>query len=167
MSAITISSNGVSWQNEPLIRCALGLNGLCAEDEKREGDGKTPLGVYTLRRVLYRADRLEAPQTVLPLRALQKDDGWCDAPADPAYNRPVMLPYAAAHECLWREDPVYDLIGILSHNDSPPIAGRGSAIFMHLARPDYSPTRGCIAMDEANLRRLFAFAGPQTPIKIS
>jgi L,D-peptidoglycan transpeptidase YkuD (ErfK/YbiS/YcfS/YnhG family) len=166
MSTITISSSGVSWQNQPPVRCALGLNGLCAETEKREGDGKTPLGIYTLRRVLYRADRLETPQTVLPLRALREDDGWCDAPADPAYNRPVMLPYPATHERLWRKDHVYDLIGILSHNDSLPVPDMGSAIFMHLARPDYSSTRGCIAMDEVNLRRLFTFAEPQTPIQI-
>jgi len=148
------------------MRCALGRGGLCLATDKREGDGVTPKGTYTLRRLLYRADRLAAPQSVLPCRALRQDDGWCDDPLDGAYNRPVMRPYPATHEAMWREDHVYDLIGILSHNDSPPTSGLGSAIFMHLARPDYSPTRGCIALNESDLRALFAYAGVNTPIRI-
>ena len=147
-------------------RCALGSGGLCAARDKREGDGATPQGDYRLRRLLYRADRVAAPPGALPVRALRADDGWCDAADDPAYNRPVALPYPASAEALWRDDHVYDLIGILSHNDSPPRPGKGSAIFMHLARPDYSPTRGCIALMEDDLRALFACAGAGTIIRI-
>jgi len=166
MPVITISSNGViSWDGHQ-ARCALGPAGLCAPTDKREGDGATPKGTYSLRRILYRADRLDPPKTALPLRVILADDGWCDDPADPAYNRPVALPYPASHEKLWREDHVYDLIGILSHNDAPPVAGLGSAIFMHLARPDYAPTQGCVALNEQNLRMLFAYARPKTPIQI-
>ncbi len=163
---ITVSSKGViNWKGQS-ARCALGLGGMVPADQKSEGDGATPRGIYTLRRILYRSDRLPPPQTSLPLRALQNDDGWCDDPADTAYNRPVARPYPASHEHMWRDDHVYDMIGILSHNDSPPVPGLGSAIFMHLARPDYTPTRGCVALAEPDLRAIFAYANAQTPIQI-
>ena len=166
MLHITISSSGViSWPGHQ-CRCALGQGGLVAEASKREGDGATPMGTYCLRRVLYRADRLSAPETQLPLRAMRQDDGWCDDPMDAAYNRPVRLPYPASAEALWRTDHVYDLIGILSHNDAPPVPGLGSAIFMHLARPDFSPTRGCVALAEPDLRALLAWASPATRLVV-
>lgn len=164
---ITISSDDViAWEGRS-FRCALGAGGMRDATNKREGDGATPRGLYTLRRVLFRGDRTASPQTKLPFRELRQNDGWCDDPADPAYNRPVALPYPASHECLWRDDHVYDLIGVLSHNDDPPVPGLGSAIFIHLARPDYSPTRGCVALCEPDLRALFAFADRHTPIRIS
>lgn len=141
-------------------RLALGRAGLCLETLKQEGDGATPAGRYRLRRVLYRADRMEAPQTALPLRAIAPDDGWCDEPSDPAYNRPVRLPYPASHETLSRDDDLYDLILVLGHNDDPPQAGAGSAIFLHCKRGDYEPTEGCIALDPADVRRLLCRARP-------
>ncbi len=166
MPVITISSGGViSWEAVQ-AKCALGANGMCAAQNKREGDGKTPKGEYHLRRVLYRADRIDAPQTVLPVRAVHQNDGWCDDPGDPAYNRPIALPYAARHEPLWRIDHVYDLIGVISHNDNPPVRELGSAVFIHLARPDYSPTRGCVALAEPDLRALLTFASTSTQIRI-
>lgn len=148
------------------MQCALGTGGLLNALNKREGDGTTPTGIYHFRRVLYRADRVAAPQTALPFRAIRRDDGWCDDPGDPAYNRPVILPFPASTEKLWRDDHVYDLIGVISHNDDPPIAGLGSAVFIHLARTDYSPTRGCIALSEADLRAVFTCATVHTAIHI-
>lgn len=142
------------------VRLALGRSGLCPETHKQEGDGATPAGRYALRRVLYRADRVEPPRTALPVRALAPDDGWCDDPADPAYNRPVRLPYPASHETLSREDGLYDLILVLGHNDDPPRAGAGSAIFLHCRRGDYEPTQGCIALDPADVRLLLGQARP-------
>lgn len=166
MQVITINSNHVIIPGHAPMRCVLGAGGICEAGDKREGDGATPRGVYYFRRVLYRADRIALPQTALPLRAIAKDDGWCDAPGDRAYNRPVALPYPASAEQLWRDDHVYDLLAIISHNDDPPIPGLGSAIFVHLAREDYSPTRGCVALAEADLRTLLGQAGPQTRICI-
>jgi L,D-peptidoglycan transpeptidase YkuD (ErfK/YbiS/YcfS/YnhG family) len=112
----------------------------------REGDAKTPLGDYHLRFGLYRADRLPAPQSPLTFRPLREDDGWCDASSDPAYNRFIRLPYDASHEKLWREDGAYDIILVISHNDSPPITGLGSAVFIHIAQVDDRQTLGCIAL---------------------
>ena len=119
-------------------RCALGPAGVVDAADKREGDGATPAGLWPLRRLLYRSDRLARPETALEARALRPDDGWCDAPSDRNYNRPVTWPYAASAEQLWRDDGVYDVIVVLGHNDAPVIAGAGSAIFLHIARADYA-----------------------------
>jgi L,D-peptidoglycan transpeptidase YkuD (ErfK/YbiS/YcfS/YnhG family) len=136
--------------------CAMGRGGRRAL--KREGDGATPIGVWPMREVFYRADRVARPRTMLPVTPLRPDDGWCDDPRDRNYNRPVRLPYAASHECLWRDDRLYDLIVVLGYNDRPRVRGRGSAIFMHLAAPGFAPTEGCIALREADLRSILAAA---------
>ncbi len=148
------------------VRCALGRGGVIAAERKREGDGASPLGVWPIQRVLYRSDRGSAPITGLPVAAIAVDDGWCDAPNDPAYNRPVRLPYPASCERMWRDDEVYDIVCILGHND-PPRAGLGSAIFLHCARPDYRPTEGCIALARADLEALLALAGPGASLEIA
>jgi L,D-peptidoglycan transpeptidase YkuD (ErfK/YbiS/YcfS/YnhG family) len=123
---------------------------------KVEGDGATPAGLLPLRRVLYRADRVAPPRAACPIEPLSPEDGWCDDARDPAYNRPVRLPYAGRHEELWRADAVYDVIGVLGWNDAPPIRDRGSAIFLHLATPSRAPTAGCIALAFNDLRDVLA-----------
>jgi L,D-peptidoglycan transpeptidase YkuD (ErfK/YbiS/YcfS/YnhG family) len=137
-------------------RAAIGPGGIAVKGG--EGDGITPRGIFPVREVFYRADRIAAPRTQLPLRTIQDDDGWCDAPDDPNYNRLVKLPYPASAENMWREDHLYDLVAVLGYNDNPVVPGKGSAIFLHLARsvgesrsdnknePDYSATQGCVAM---------------------
>ena len=145
--------------------CALGRSGVRAD--KREGDGATPVGAFALRRVLYRADRGPAPATGLAVTALKPDDGWCDAPEDPAYNRPVRLPFAASHEALWRDDALYDIIVVLGHNDEPAVPGLGSAVFLHVADPAYGPTAGCVTLAEPDLRRLLAACRPGDRLSIA
>jgi L,D-peptidoglycan transpeptidase YkuD (ErfK/YbiS/YcfS/YnhG family) len=150
-----------------VVRCALGKAGVIAAADKREGDNKSPLGVWTIREVLYRPDVYpNGPKTALPTRAMAPDDGWCDAPGDPAYNRPVKLPYPASAERMWRDDAVYDLVGVLAHNDDPPVPGMGSAIFLHLARDGYPGTEGCVALAREDLEALLAAAGPGDAIEI-
>lgn len=142
------------------VRCALGPAGAIPAKDKREGDGATPMGVWPLRRVLYRPDRGAPPVTALPVEPMSETDGWCDDPADPAYNRPVALPYPASAERMWREDQLYDIVVILGHNDDPPVPGMGSAIFLHCAKPGYPPTQGCVALERADLEALLALASP-------
>jgi len=154
----------LQWANR-LFRCALGHGGV--RIDKQEGDGATPAGRYPLRRILYRPDRLSAPATLLPVAALRPDDGWCDDPADPQYNRPVRLPYAARHEELWRADALYDVVVVIGHNDAPVVAGMGSAIFMHLASAGYQPTQGCVALARQDLLDVLAGAGPDTFLEIA
>jgi len=141
---LVVGVNGVLICGERRYPCVLGRSGVSLD--KREGDGATPVGRFTLRRVLYRPDRLAPPITGLPLIPLSPWDGWCDAPDHPDYNRPVRLPHPASCESLWREDGVYDVIVVLGHNDDPPQPGMGSAIFMHVARPQGQPTEGCVAL---------------------
>lgn len=160
MTDWTVTSEGLFDPGGRAIRAALGKAGVLAESDKREGDKATPLGRWPVRRVLYRADRGPAPDTALPVRAIREDDGWCDAPDDPAYNRPVRLPYPASAESLMREDGLYDIVVILGHNDDPPAPGAGSAIFMHCARPDYGPTLGCVALAKPDLLDLLKAMKP-------
>jgi L,D-peptidoglycan transpeptidase YkuD (ErfK/YbiS/YcfS/YnhG family) len=140
------------------VPCALGKGGVAPATDKREGDGASPIGVWPLRRVLYRPDRGPPPVTALPAAPLAPDDGWCDDPADPAYNRPVTHPCPASAERLWREDALYDMIVVLGHNDDPVVPGAGSAIFLHVAAPDYAPTEGCVALARLDLERLLMMA---------
>lgn len=156
----TAFSDGMLTLGEREVRCALGPAGVIAAADKREGDGATPLGVWPIRRVLYRPDRGAAPATALPMAPIAPDDGWCDAPDDPAYNQPVTLPYPASAERMWREDELYDIVVILGHNDDPPVPGMGSAIFLHCAKPGYPPTQGCVALARADLEALLAMAVP-------
>lgn len=147
---------------ERRLPCALGRGGVRAD--KREGDGATPVGAFPMRRVLYRPDRLAAPATRLPVTPIEPSDGWCDDPADPAYNRPVRLPHPARHEEMWREDGLYDVVVVIGHNDDPPVPGAGSAVFVHCLRPDGGPTAGCIALPRDALVDLLAECGPETEV---
>ncbi len=142
------------------IPCALGRSGMRAI--KREGDGATPLGRFCTLSFYFRADRTPRPMTALPVSPLHPNDGWCDASSDRNYNRPVRHPYPTSAERLWRHDNLYDVIGILDYNIVPRRRGRGSAIFLHIAHPDYRPTEGCIAVCAPDMKRLLTWLGPKT-----
>lgn len=145
-------------------RCAVGRGGIGLK--RREGDGITPLGLYSIRKVLYRPDRLQRPQTGLPVAAIAPFDGWCDAPGDPNYNRPVKLPYPGSAEAMWRDDGLYDVVAVIGFNDDPVIDGAGSAIFLHCAREDYAPTQGCVAVMRPDLLAVLADLAPGATIEI-
>lgn len=148
------------------LPCRIGRSGVIPVARGGEGDEKTPLGDYQLRFGLYRADRLPKPRSGLAFRPLRKDDGWCDAPTDPAYNRFVRLPYPASHEKLWREDGAYDVVIVMSHNDSPPVPGLGSAVFIHVAQADDRQTLGCIALAPEEMTKLFPHLETGMGVKI-
>src|SRR5216117_2578362 len=116
---------GTAHLGEDAFPCALGRSGLIAD--KREGDGGTPIGRFAFRRVLYRADRVPRIETRLPALHIDPADGWCDDPADAAYNQPVRLPYPARHERMWLDSHLYDLVVVIGHNDDPIVMGAGSA----------------------------------------
>ncbi len=134
------------------LPCALGPAGIVRR--KREGDGGTPAGCYPLRSCFYRADRGPQPRTLLPIRATRPLDGWCDDPAEAAYNRPVRLPHRGSFERMWRDDRLYDIGIVIGFNHSHPRKRQGSAIFLHVMAPAGTPTAGCVALRPADLRRL-------------
>jgi L,D-peptidoglycan transpeptidase YkuD (ErfK/YbiS/YcfS/YnhG family) len=146
------------------LPCALGAGGTTRR--KREGDGATPVGRLTVLGCFYRADRGRRPATRVPVAAIRPSDGWCDDPSDPRYNRPVALPYRGRSERMWRDDNVYDVVLDLAWNRGPIVKGRGSAIFLHLARPGFAPTEGCIAIAPGAARQLLARIGPRTKVEV-
>ena len=157
-------TRGVAHLNDRSFDCALGRAGLLAD--KREGDGGTPIGRFPFRRLLYRADRVARIETRLPARHIERDDGWCDDPASPDYNKPVRLPHPARHENMWLEAPLYDLVVVIGHNDDPVVPGAGSAVFLHVAREDWGPTAGCIAFRREDLLAILAQVSTSDEIEI-
>lgn len=147
-----------------VVPCALGRSGI--RHHKREGDGVSPSGRWRMVSAMYRPDRSPRPATALPVDAIGPDDGWCDDPHHREYNRPVVLPFPPSHERLWRGDRLYDVVIVLDYNLAHPVPGRGSAIFLHIARQDLAPTEGCIAIAPAAMRRLLARVGPETVLHI-
>ena len=143
---------------------ALGRGGIKAN--KREGDGATPRGAFRLKRLWWRGDRHPRPATLLPVRLIRPDDGWCEDPSDRHYNQPVKVPMGSQADRLARADTLYDYIIEIDHNTRPRVKGRGSAVFIHAARPQFAPTAGCVALDIAALRLLLARLGPRTKIVI-
>ena len=148
------------------IPCSIGRAGLIAAADKREGDGASPIGIWPIRGVLLRPDRLDLPIGLqLPWRWIRPSDGWSDDVRDPAYNRPVRRPHSFSSETLWREDGLYDLIVVLGHNDAPVVPGAGSAIFLHCRR-EGAATEGCVAIDKGALLALLPVLAPGDAIEI-
>jgi L,D-peptidoglycan transpeptidase YkuD (ErfK/YbiS/YcfS/YnhG family) len=146
------------------IPVSLGRGGIIAN--KREGDGGTPKGSFRPKRLWWRADRHPRPQTFLPVRAISPYDAWCEAPASRHYNRPLKLEQGEGGDRLTRDDHLYDFIIEIDHNTEPRIAGRGSAVFLHLARTNFSPTAGCVSMTKSAMLHLLRQIGPDTKIVI-
>ena len=146
------------------IPVALGRSGIRAN--KREGDGGTPKGTYRPRRLWWRADRHVRPRTFLPVRAIGPDDAWCEDSTDRHYNLPIQLRQGRDGDRLKRADHLYDFIVEIDHNLAPRVAGRGSAVFLHLARDNFGPTAGCVSMTKSAMLRLLRRLGPRTRIVI-
>jgi L,D-peptidoglycan transpeptidase YkuD (ErfK/YbiS/YcfS/YnhG family) len=161
---LIVTKTATGWQAShggKIWRAAVGRGGIA--EKRAEGDGISPMGCWPIRRVLYRPDRLDGPPvSPFPTAAIGPQDGWCDAPGHPEYNRPVKRPFPASHEEMWREDALYDIVVVLGHNDDPVVPGAGSAVFLHIARPDYSPTAGCAALSRPDLLEFLAQTGPDT-----
>lgn len=146
--------------------CTLGRAGVIDAALKTEGDGKTPLGTYPLRYLLYRADRVAKPDTALTAKILTPATGWCEDQSHADYNREIVLPHDAVNDVMTRDDHLYDYVTVIGYNDDPVVAGKGSAIFMHLARPDFTPTAGCVGLKEADLIEVLKFCTPDSRITI-
>jgi L,D-peptidoglycan transpeptidase YkuD (ErfK/YbiS/YcfS/YnhG family) len=145
-----------------VFACLIGRNG--RGFRKREGDGKTPTGVFWLRQGFYRADRLRRPPLVS--RPLRSSDGWCEVPESSLYNQHVKLPFRDGHETMWRGDEAYDIVFATSHNERPRVRGLGSAIFFHLTRQGSRATAGCVAVAKRDMVKILALCGPKVKLLI-
>jgi L,D-peptidoglycan transpeptidase YkuD (ErfK/YbiS/YcfS/YnhG family) len=157
-------TRGTLFCGEASYPCALGRSGVSAD--KHEGDGATPIGTFPFREVFYRIDRLDKPATKLPVSQTDPNDGWCDAPESASYNQLVRLSFPHSAEDLWRDDAAYDVIVVIGYNDAPVVPGKGSAIFMHVAKPGYTPTEGCVALNVDDLLAVLKLLGPSSTITI-
>ncbi|MEE2705351.1 MAG: L,D-transpeptidase family protein [Pseudomonadota bacterium] len=142
-------SEGTLYFEDLIIKCTLGRNGI--KKNKIEGDGSTPAGLFHLREIFYRQDKVTIPFSNLKTNIIKKNYGWCDEPSDTNYNKKVILPYHCSTESLWRNDDRYDIVIVLGHNDEPVVSGMGSAIFIHVTNSLQKPTEGCIAVKKVDL----------------
>ncbi|QLH40416.1 MAG: L,D-transpeptidase family protein [Defluviicoccus sp.] len=161
---VRVTAGGWLYHGDWSARCAFGRGGM--RRDKREGDGATPVGRFPLGTAYFRSDRLAPPPTALALAAIDPGLGWCDDPHDKAYNRPVRLPHPARHERMWRDDRLYDLLVVIGYNRNPVVPDAGSAIFLHVAKPNYASTEGCVALELADLQALLRRCRPGDCIQI-
>ena len=149
---IKVRKNGYIIFGNCLLKCALGKNGIT--QYKKEGDMATPAGKFKIIKILYRPDRINSPNSQIPAEKINPNTGWCDDPKDRQYNRRVFLPYEASCESLWRQDSIYDLILVTNYNRNPIRQNKGSAIFIHIEKNNFTPTKGCIALKREALIKL-------------
>lgn len=147
-----------------VFACIIGRNG--RGFRKREGDGKTPVGAFWLRRGFYRADRMKNPSAELGLRVLTRRDGWCEVPQSGFYNQYVKLPFRDGHETMWRDDEAYDVVFATSHNERPRVKGAGSAIFFHLTREGTDVTAGCVAVSKSDMQKILSLCGRRVKLSV-
>jgi L,D-peptidoglycan transpeptidase YkuD (ErfK/YbiS/YcfS/YnhG family) len=134
------------------IKCAIGKNGITKD--KREGDLKTPKGIFKLKKVFYRRDRIKIFKSAIKKYCIKRNTGWCDDPNSRFYNKEIEFPFNGSAEKLWRKDNIYDLIIVLNYNFNPIIKNKGSAIFLHICKKNYAPTKGCIAINKKDMMNL-------------
>ena len=149
ISDSTINFNGASYP------CQIGIEGGVHYAKGAEGDKKTPIGNYKIRFGFYRKDRVSKPHSLLNFIPINKNDGWSDDTMDESYNRYIRLPCSKSHERLWREDRAYDIILVINHNDSPPVPGLGTAIFIHQSQIHTRKTQGSVAIEQLGMYQFF------------
>ena len=142
---LLVKNNHLFIENR-MYRCAIGRNGLT--DDKLEGDLCTPIGLFYFNKIYYRADRLGEINFLIDSATIKENDGWCDDKRNSLYNQYIRFPFAGSAEHLYRKDNIYDIICVMNYNTSPVIAGKGSAIFLHVAQPKFTGTEGCVAVEK-------------------
>ena len=151
--------------DEFIFNCSVGKNGFSSK--KKEGDKKTPKGLFNIENLYYRADRIKKPKTILKCVKIKKNMGWCDDPNNlKKYNKLIKIDKSTHHEKLRRKDNIYDLLIPIKYNFMNPIKGLGSCIFIHLTK-DYKPTAGCIALKKKDFLILLKLIKKNSKIMIS
>jgi len=161
---IIVKNPGYLIYKNSKFRCSLGINGI--KNKKKEGDGITPKGIFKLKKIYYRNDKVKNIVTKVKKIKITKDMGWCDDPRSKFYNKLIRLPSKFGHEKLYRKDDIYNLIIVLDYNMNPVTKNKGSAIFIHLAKKNYKPTQGCMGLKQNDLIKLIKMIKKNQKIKI-
>ena len=159
-----VVKNGFLICQSQKYKCSIGFNGL--SENKSEGDGCTPVGTFRINKILYRPDKINDFNFLLDTEVIGKLDGWCDDVNSKFYNQKILFPFESSAEHLYREDDLYDIVCVIDYNLNPIIKGKGSAIFLHVATDDYSPTEGCVAIKKEELLHIALSLDKETKITI-
>jgi L,D-peptidoglycan transpeptidase YkuD (ErfK/YbiS/YcfS/YnhG family) len=159
--SIRVKKNYLTFKSNE-FQCSIGRSGF--SENKKEGDGFTPVGTFYIDNVYYRADKIKKLNTKINKIIIHESDGWCDDPRQKKYNQLIQFPFNFSAERLYREDSLYDVVGVLNYNHNPIVPGLGSAIFIHIAKDDYGPTEGCIALNQEDLLYLLSLINNKTKI---
>ena len=150
--------------NDYKVKCAIGKRGI--GNKKKEGDLITPKGIYRVKYVLYRKDRVKKIKTKLKKVIIKKNMGWCDDVRSNNYNKLIKLPFNYSHEKLYKKENIYDIILVLNFNMNPTKKNKGSAIFIHVAKKNYRKTEGCVALRKSELLKIVRELKVNTKVKI-
>ena len=162
---IIINKFGLIKYKNFKFRCALGKAGI--GEKKREGDNVTPTGTFKIVKIYYRSDRIKKISSKFRAIEITKNMGWCDDPNSKNYNQLINLPSRYGHEKLFKKNNIYDIIVILNYNMKPVIKNKGSAIFIHVAKKNYQPTQGCVALKKNDLLKILSKVDNNIKIKIN
>jgi L,D-peptidoglycan transpeptidase YkuD (ErfK/YbiS/YcfS/YnhG family) len=162
---IIINKSGYLKYKDLKFKCALGKAGI--GKKKIEGDNITPKGVFRIVKIYYRKDRLKELSSKFTPIEITKSMGWCDDPNSKNYNQLINLPSKYSHEKLFKKNNIYDLIIVLNYNMKPIFKNKGSAIFIHVAKNNYQPTQGCIALKKNDLLKLLSKISKNIKININ
>ena len=158
---IRVKKNYLTFKDSK-FQCSIGRSGF--SQNKREGDGFTPVGTFYSENIYYRADKIKNFDTKINTIKIHELDGWCDDPSQKEYKQLIQFPYNFSAEKLYREDSLYNVVCVLSYNTNPVRPGIGSAIFMHIANDEYKPTEGCVALKQEDLIYLLSLIDNKTEI---
>ena len=157
--------NKILYIDKYKIKCAIGKRGITSR--KTEGDKKTPKGIFGFKSILYRKDRITKIKSPFKKIIIKKNMGWCDDINSEHYNKMIRFPFNASAEKLWLKENIYDVIIIIDYNLKPVVKNRGSAIFLHIAKRNYAPTEGCVAIRKKDMIVLTNKISKTTKIIIS
>jgi len=160
---ILIKNKYLTYRNYR-VKCAVGKRGI--KRKKKEGDLSTPKGTFQVKKVYYRHDKVKNLKTIFKKIVIRKNMGWCDDPRSNRYNKLIKYPFKYKSEKLFRADNIYDIILVLNFNMNPIKKDKGSAIFIHVAKKKFSPTKGCVALEKKELRKLLKTLKKNSKIKI-
>ncbi len=147
------------------LKCSLGKRGIT--NNKKEGDQKTPKGTFLFKSIFYRKDKISNLKSALNKKIIKKNMGWCNDPGSKHYNKLIYFPFKESAEKLWLAKRVYDVIVVINCNLKPVIKNKGSAIFLHIAKKNYSPTKGCVAINKKDMLFLITKINNKTKLIIN